>query len=60
MTRTTIMINEILLERLKVAVDVSSTNMGEYIEKALVNQIEKDFFDFELRDQIEEGRNKNG
>lgn len=54
--RTTVMVDEKLMERVKEHTDKTGVTLSAFYTKALVNQLEREG-DFEVRDMIEEEKN---
>lgn len=54
--RTTVMVDEKLMERVKEHTDKMGVTLSAFYTKALVNQLEREG-DFEVRDMIEEEKN---
>jgi hypothetical protein len=51
-TRTTVALPDVVLEHIKMHLDDEDT-ISAFIERAAVNQLEKEFSDFEVRDLVE-------
>lgn len=51
--RTTIMAHPILMERVNQHIKTTNENLGEFYNRAIINQLEKDG-DWEIRDLLEE------
>ena len=54
-SRTTIMAEEILLDRVVKHADKSGESLTEFYTRAIINQLEKDG-DYEIRDLVEEAK----
>ena len=54
--RTTVMVNEKLMERVKAHTDKTGVTLSAFYTKALVNQLER-AGDFEVRQMTEEEKN---
>lgn len=50
--RTTIMASDKLISRVKKHVDTTGEKLGDFYNRAILNQLERDG-DFEIRDEIE-------
>lgn len=55
-TRTTIMADEVIMDRVSSHIKETGENLSDFFNRALLNQLEKDG-DFEIRDEVEESRN---
>ena len=51
-TRTTVVLPDIVLEHIKMSLDETDT-ISAFLERAAVNQLEREFSDFEIRDLVE-------
>lgn len=54
--RTTIMADEILMNRVSSHIKETGENLSDFFNRAILNQLEKDG-DFDIRDEVEESRN---
>ena len=52
-TRTTVALPDVVLEHIKSCISEEDT-VSSFLERAAVNQLEKEFSDFEVRDLVEE------
>ena len=55
-TRTTIMADEVIMDRVSSHIKETGENLSDFFNRALLNQLERDG-DFEIRDEVEESRN---